>query len=31
MAANGIDMRAEHAQKTAFLGTVRILRLVLVC
>ena len=31
MAANGINMRVEHAQKTAFLGTVRSLRLILVC
>ena len=29
IAANGIEMRVEHAQKTALLGTARILRLVL--
>ena len=31
MAAIGIEMRVEHAQKTALLGTARILRLVLGC
>ena len=29
IAANGIEMRVERAQKTALLGTARILRLVL--
>ena len=29
--AIGIEMRVEHAQKTALLGTARILRLVLGC
>ena len=31
IAAIGIEMRVEHAQKTALLGTARILRLVLGC
>ena len=31
IAAIGIEMRVEHAKKTALLGTARILRLVLGC
>ena len=31
IAAIGIEMKVEHAQKTALLGTARILRLVLEC
>ena len=31
IAATGIKMRVEHSQKTALLGTARILRMVLGC